>query len=98
MANSKTLGIAYTDQAIVGGAVDNTPVGATTTSSGAFTTLTSSGSMGFYGKAATAQRAFSGAVHATSAQAVSASFGATQLATLQELQNTMIAVGIWATA
>jgi len=98
MPNSIAAGVAYVDPAIVGGSVDNTPIGATTKSSGAFTTLTSSGSMGFYGKAATAQRAFSGAVHATSAQAVSASFGATQLATLQELQNTMIAVGIWATA
>jgi len=54
--------------------------------------------IGFYGKVPIIQRAYSSAVHATSAQASSASFGATQLATLQEIQNTLIALGIWATA
>lgn len=54
--------------------------------------------IGFYGKAPSAQRTYSSAVHATSALAVSASFGATQLAAIQELQNTMIALGVWATA
>lgn len=53
--------------------------------------------IGFYGIAPVAQRAYSSAVHATSAQAVSASFGATQLATIQEIQKTLIALGIWAT-
>lgn len=53
--------------------------------------------IGFYGKAPVAQRAYSSAVHATSAQAVSASFGATQLATIQEIQNTLVALGVWAT-
>ncbi len=53
--------------------------------------------IGFYGIAPVAQRAYSSAVHATSAQAVSASFGATQLATVQEIQKTLIALGIWAT-
>ena len=52
----------------------------------------------FYGAVPVAQRAYSSAVHATSAASVSSSFGATQLAILQELQNTMIALGIWATA
>jgi len=59
---------------------------------------TASKLVGFYGATPVAQRAFSGAVHATSAQAVSASFGATQLATLQEIQKTLIALGVWATA
>ena len=52
----------------------------------------------FYGKAPVAQRAYSSAVHATSAASVSSSFGATQLAILQELMATNIALGIWATA
>jgi hypothetical protein len=51
----------------------------------------------FYGNTPVIQRAYSSAVHATSAQAVSASFGATQLATLQEIQKTLIGLGIWAT-
>ena len=114
MANSKPIGVAYSDQAIDGGTIDNTPVGDTTAAAGAFTTLTASGAttlngsvgigdaaadtVAFYGATKVAQRAYSSAVHATSAQAASASFGATQLATLQELMNTNIALGIWATA
>lgn len=53
--------------------------------------------VGFYGLAPSAQRAYSSAVHATSALATSTDFGATQLAALQEVQNTLIALGIWAT-
>jgi len=53
--------------------------------------------IGFYGKAPSAQRAYSSAVHATSALATSTDFGATQLAALQEVQNTLIALGVWAT-
>lgn len=52
----------------------------------------------FYGKTPVAQRAYSSAVHATSAASVSSSFGATQLAILQELMATNIALGVWATA
>lgn len=54
--------------------------------------------IGFYGKAPVVQRAYSSAVHATSALASSSDFGATQLAAVQEIQNTLIALGIWATA
>jgi hypothetical protein len=54
--------------------------------------------VGFYGKVPSAQRGYSSAVHATSAASVSSSFGATQLAILQEVRNTFIALGIWATA
>lgn len=43
MPNTRAIGVAYSDQAINGGSVDNTPIGATTASSGAFTTLTSTG-------------------------------------------------------
>lgn len=53
--------------------------------------------VGVYGKVPVIQRAYSSAVHATSAQATSASWGAAQLATLQEIQNTLIGLGIWAT-
>lgn len=58
----------------------------------------SSDKIGFYGKAPSAQRAYSSAVHATSALASSSDFGATQLAAVQEIQQTLIALGIWATA
>lgn len=52
----------------------------------------------FYGGVPVAQRAYSSAVHATSALASSSDFGATQLAAVQEIQKTLIALGIWATA
>jgi hypothetical protein len=53
--------------------------------------------VGFYGVAPVAQRAYSSAVHATSALASSSDFGATQLAAVQEIQKTLIALGVWAT-
>lgn len=56
-----------------------------------------SAKLGFYGKVPVIQRAYTAAVHATSAQAVSADFGATQLATLNEIQKTLVALGVWAT-
>lgn len=59
---------------------------------------TSSHKVGFYGGTPVAQRAYSSAVHATSALATSSAFGATQLAAIQEVQNTLIALGVWATA
>lgn len=43
MANSISIGCAYKDQSIDGGSVDNSPVGATTKSTGAFTTLNATG-------------------------------------------------------
>ena len=57
----------------------------------------SSALISFYGNTPVVRRPYTAAVHATSAQAVSASFGATQLATLQEIQKTLIGLGIWAT-
>lgn len=54
--------------------------------------------VGFYGLAPSAQRAYSSAVHATAGLATSSDFGATQLAAVQEIQKTLIALGIWATA
>lgn len=53
--------------------------------------------IGVYGKVPVVQRPYSSAVHAASAASVSSSFGATQLAILQEIQTTLIGLGIWAT-
>ena len=58
----------------------------------------SSDKVGFYGKAPVAQRAFSSAVHISSNVSASSSFGATQLAVLNEIQATLVALGIWASA
>lgn len=52
----------------------------------------------FYGAVPVVQRPYSSAVHATSALASSTDFGATQLAAVQEIQKTLIGLGIWATA
>lgn len=54
--------------------------------------------IGFYGKVPVIQRPYSSAVHATSGYASSASFGATQLAIVVEIANTLVGLGIWATA
>ncbi|MFZ3044039.1 MAG: hypothetical protein WA058_02950 [Minisyncoccia bacterium] len=51
----------------------------------------------FYGKVPVVQRPYSSAVHATSAISSSTDFGATQLAWAQEVTNTLIGLGIWAT-
>jgi hypothetical protein len=53
--------------------------------------------IGFYGKVPVIQRAYSSALHATSGISSSTDFGATQLAWAQEVQNTFIGLGIWAT-
>ena len=55
-------------------------------------------SLGFYGKTPVVIRPYSSAVHATAGVTTSASFGATQLAAINEIQNTLIGLGIWATA
>jgi hypothetical protein len=51
----------------------------------------------FYGAVPVVQRPYSSAVHATSALSSSTDFGATQLAWAQEVTNTLIGLGIWAT-
>lgn len=81
MANTKAIGVAYEDQRISGGTVDNTPIGATTASTGAFTTLSASGAttldgnvalgnaaadlIGFHGATAVDQAAFIATVTAS---------------------------------
>lgn len=52
----------------------------------------------FYGKVPVVQRPYSSAVHATSAISSSTDFGATQLAWAQEVTNTLVGLGVWATA
>jgi hypothetical protein len=53
--------------------------------------------IGVYGAVPVVQRPYSSAVHATSALSSSSDFGATQLAAVQEIQKTLIGLGIWAT-
>jgi len=53
--------------------------------------------VGLYGAVPVIQRAYSSALHATSGISSSTDFGATQLAWAQEVQNTFIGLGIWAT-
>jgi hypothetical protein len=47
MPNTQPIGVAFADQVISGGTVDNTPVGATTPSSVAATTMYASTEMGY---------------------------------------------------
>ena len=56
--------------------------------------------LGMYGKVPVVQRPYSSAVHATSALVTSAGslFVASHLAAIQEIQKTLIGLGIWATA
>jgi len=56
--------------------------------------------LGLYGKVPVVQRPYSSAVHATSALVTSAGslFVASHLAAIQEIQNTLIGLGIYATA
>ena len=58
----------------------------------------STAKVGFYGLTPVVQRPYSSAVHATAGLASSTAFGATQLAAVQEIQKTLIGLGIYATA
>jgi hypothetical protein len=60
--------------------------------------LTAADKLGLYGKVPVIQRAYSSAVHLSSNLASSASFGATQLAVVNEIQATLVGLGVWATA
>jgi hypothetical protein len=60
--------------------------------------LTAADKLGMYGKVPVIQRPYASAVHATGGFVTSASVGATQAATVNEIQNTLIGLGIWATA
>ena len=45
MPNQNSIGIAYTDQVINGGTIDNTVIGGTTKAAGSFTTVTATGAI-----------------------------------------------------
>jgi len=62
--------------------------------------LTASDKIGVYGKVPVIQRAYTSSLHATAAMVSSAGslFQATHVAQIQEIQNTLIGLGIWATA
>ena len=47
MSNSKSIGVAYEDQIIIGGSVDNSPIGASTPSSVVGTTIYASSEIGY---------------------------------------------------
>lgn len=87
MGNTITQGVSYKDQDIVGGTI----LGHGTTATAATATL------GFYGITPIVRRTYTASVHNTTALASSTDFNATHLAAVQELQKTMIALGIWAT-
>jgi len=62
---------------------------------GALIGKTSTSKIGFYGATPVVQRA-TGTTHTTTNVVTSASFGTLQVAQIQEIQNTLIALGIWA--
>jgi hypothetical protein len=100
----RALGVASSKADIDGGTINNATIGATTLSSGAFTTLAASGNVtlgdavtdtiGLYGVTPVAQRASS--LQATSlVSATSASFAAAYKDALLEVMNCLQAAGIW---
>jgi hypothetical protein len=54
--------------------------------------------VGFYGKVPVAQRAYTSGVHLSSEIASSTTFSTAHLAVVNEIQLTLIALGVWATA
>ena len=58
---------------------------------------TASDKVGVYGKVPVVQRPFSSAVHRTTGFVTSSAIGATQTVTVQEIINTLIGLGVYAT-
>lgn len=81
----RSLGVANSEADIDSGVV----VGLSRLSSASGSTV------GFYGATPVAQRA-TAATHTTTNVVTSASFGTLQVAQVQEIMNTLIAIGIWA--
>lgn len=54
--------------------------------------------LGFYGKVPVVQRTFVASLHNTTAIASSTDFTAAHLAVVNEIQNTLRGIGLWATA
>ena len=81
----KMLGVADSTAAIDGGTI----TGVTNLSTTAASTV------GFYGATPVVQRA-TGTTHTTTNVVTSASYGTLQVAQMQEVMNTLIALGVWA--
>jgi hypothetical protein len=106
----RSLGVANSTADIDGGTITGATVSSNTLSGntitgGSATALTSlgvasGGTVGVYGKVPVAQRAYSSAVHATASLVTSTGslFVASHLAAIQEIQLTLIGLGVWATA
>lgn len=62
---------------------------------GVMVTQAASDKLGFYGTTPVVQRA-TATTHTTTNVVTSASYGTLQVAQMQEVQNTLIALGIWA--
>ncbi len=84
MGNTKSIGAAYSDQDISGSTILGHGVNAAST-------------LGFYGLTPIVQRPYTSSVHLSSEIASSTDFAAGQLAVLNEIQKTLVALGIWAT-
>lgn len=109
MANSISIGVAYKDPAIVGGTVDNTPIGATTPAAATFTALTGTGAasivgsattnLAFHGVAGTARAAIATAlVTAVTAGAASTADYATLVTTVNAIRTLLINKGLMASS
>lgn len=72
MSNSKSIGVAYEDQVIVGGSIDNSPIGASTPSTVVGTTIYASSELGY---SAAAQDTATQATSKSTAVTVNASAG-----------------------
>lgn len=104
MPNTKAIGVAYEDQRISGGTVNNTPIGATTASTGAFTTLSSSGAtslgdaaadvIGFHGATGADQAAYTASlsINALSVSGVVGFTSSTSVSALVTAVNNIIAL------
>lgn len=84
MPNTKPIGVAYEDQQL-----DDAIIGKSAALGGL---------VGFYGKTPVVQRTYAASIHNTTALASSTDFAAAQTAIVHEIMNTLIALGIYATA
>jgi hypothetical protein len=101
----KTLGVATDKAQFTSGTIDGATVGATTPSSGAFTTLAASGNVtlgdavtdtiGHYGVAPTAQRALAAQNTTLLTTASSTAIDTLTKAAIIEIMNTLTALGLW---
>ena len=103
--NSKAIGVAYEDQQIISGQIDDTVIGSVTPAAGTFTNLTSTGNtrigdaatdtVGFYGATPATQRA--AALQAASVVSASTyiTVGSNLAAWAAEVSATLTGLGLW---